>query len=343
MHDQRRPAERADRGADAREVVGDEFERVVILDRGVHTERDHEPIGREMSDHGRRAVQGGTVDVPSGSQGEREVVGAANAATGASFGRETREERIFVDRVGMQRDEADVVAVIEDVLGAVAVVIVDVEDRDAGTVVGPGGRGDGGVVQKAVATVGVNSGMMTGGARQRVRGVRVPAEHRTPCTQRHVDGADRGRPRAGEDRVVVVGVPAEFCDGMRGCIEPLATDRACVRDGFGVLVGVGGDPPAFMCVFEELDVVGTVDPQHWFETVVVGGQDRADPGGRDGVADTFGAGWDLRRIDHVPLVMERLARVVLTVHVGREREHGGSCITRCRRPEVRIRPIPSGG
>jgi hypothetical protein len=55
--------------------------------------------------------------------------------------------------------------------------------------------------------------------------------------------------------------------------------------------------------------------------VRVGRDDRPVPRGRDRVADALGAGRNLGRIDHPALIVERLARVVLTVRVGGEREH----------------------
>ena len=61
------------------------------------------------------------------------------------------EERVVERGVGVERDEQHVVAVVEDLLGAVPVVVVDVDDRDTCPAIGPRLRGDGGVVQVAVA------------------------------------------------------------------------------------------------------------------------------------------------------------------------------------------------
>ena len=58
------------------------------------------------------------------------------------------------------------------------------------------------------------------------------------------------------------------------------------------------------------------------EAVLGGREDRADAGVGDRGADALGALRDLGRVDHAPLVVERLPRMVLTVRVGGEREHG---------------------
>ena len=139
-------------------------------------------------------------------------MGGAVAGTGAALGGEPGEERVLVRGVGVQRHEAHVAAVVEDLLGAVAVVVVDVEDRDARAALGPRGRGDRRVVEEAVARVRVGGRVMAGRSGERVRGARVAAGHRVPRAHRHVDRADRRGPRAGEDRVVVVRVPAERRD-----------------------------------------------------------------------------------------------------------------------------------
>jgi hypothetical protein len=59
------------------------------------------------------------------------------------------EEREFLARIAVQREEQDVGALVEDRLGAVAVVIVDIQDRDpGGALVAQPLGGDRGVVEK---------------------------------------------------------------------------------------------------------------------------------------------------------------------------------------------------
>src|SRR3546814_8132727 len=75
---------------------------------------------------------------------------------------------ILLLRVAVDRGEEDIGAVIEYRLGAVAVVVVDIEDGDTpGTGVDEGLRGDGGVVEEAVAAVEVGGRVMPRRAAER--------------------------------------------------------------------------------------------------------------------------------------------------------------------------------
>ena len=88
---------------------------------------------------------------PLRSGRQREVAGQTFARTPALLVREAEEERVVLGGIGVQRDEQHVVAGVEDLLGAVAVVVVDVEDRNPCTGIDPRLRGDRRVVQVAVA------------------------------------------------------------------------------------------------------------------------------------------------------------------------------------------------
>jgi hypothetical protein len=67
----------------------------------------------------------------------------------------------------VDRSEEHVGAIVEDVLGAVAVVVVHIQYRDAlGTGIQHGLHGDGGVVQVAVAAHVVGSGVVSRWAAQ---------------------------------------------------------------------------------------------------------------------------------------------------------------------------------
>src|SRR3546814_7903583 len=75
---------------------------------------------------------------------------------------------ILLLRVAVDRGEEDIGAVIEYRLGAIAVVVVDIEDGDTpGTGVDEGLRGDGGVVEEAVAAVEVGGRVMPRRAAER--------------------------------------------------------------------------------------------------------------------------------------------------------------------------------
>src|SRR3546814_1057877 len=90
---------------------------------------------------------------------------AALAGTRAGLVGVAEEEGILLLRVAVDRGEEDIGAVIEYRLGAVAVVVVDIEDGDTpGTGVDEGLRGDGGVVEEAVAAVEVGGRVKIGRA-----------------------------------------------------------------------------------------------------------------------------------------------------------------------------------
>ncbi|CAM2153272.1 hypothetical protein PT2222_20123 [Paraburkholderia tropica] len=94
----------------------------------------------------------------------------ARAASG--FIRVTEQIRIVEQRVGMQRGKQHVVAIVEDRLRAVAVVIVDVENRHAPCALRePVRGGERRVVEVAVAAHHVAARVMAGRAAQRERGL----------------------------------------------------------------------------------------------------------------------------------------------------------------------------
>src|SRR5581483_11999830 len=101
---------------------------------------------------------------------------------------------------GVEGDEHHVVAVVEDLLRAVAVVVVDVEDGHA---LRPGvaeglGR-DGGVVEEAVAAVEVAPGMVARRPAQGEGGALAPA-HQALAGDGDGGGGEGGAPGAGGDR-----------------------------------------------------------------------------------------------------------------------------------------------
>ena len=77
--------------------------------------------------------------------------------------------------MAVQGGEQHVAAPVEDRLGAVAAVVVDVEDGDPRRpLVAERLGGDGGVVEIAVAADGVGRGVVAGG-RQRAKAARAPS------------------------------------------------------------------------------------------------------------------------------------------------------------------------
>ena len=103
---------------------------------------------------------------------------------------------IHVEGVAVERGEEDIAATVEDLLGAVAVVKVDVEDRHPLCPVGDEHVGDhGGVVQKAVAAELVRCGVVTGRTAKREGGPAPPDTTRcAACADAIDDSAARHVP-----------------------------------------------------------------------------------------------------------------------------------------------------
>ena len=120
------------------------------------------------------------------------------------------EERILGHRVAMQVDHQHVRPRVEDLLRAVAVVVVDIEDGDpGGTLVAEPLRGDGGVVDVAIAAHEAGAGVMAGRPAQREGGGLAVFDQRGGG-QRHVIGRFDGGPGAGDEgRAGIEGIEAE--------------------------------------------------------------------------------------------------------------------------------------
>ena len=131
---------------------------------------------------------------------ERDVEVLAGALPLPGLVGTAEEVRILAVGVGVDRDVAHVAAAPEDLLRAVAVVVVDVQDRDplAGRL-GDGMRRDRGVVEEAVPAVHRPRRMMTGGPAQAIRS-RLAAEDEVDRGQCHVHGRARGGVRARNQR-----------------------------------------------------------------------------------------------------------------------------------------------
>ncbi len=134
---------------------------------------------------------------------------------------------IFLHRVGMQVDDLHVGAAIEDFLRAVAVVIVDVQDRHAlRALVDEGLGGDGGVVDVAVAAHEAGAGMVARRAAER-EGSTFARLDETGPRQRHVMRRLDRIPGAGHHAAAAIeGIVAELAvDEVRADITPQAPRR----------------------------------------------------------------------------------------------------------------------
>lgn len=135
----------------------------------------------------------------------------------------------------MQRREEHVAAVVEDVLRAVTVVIIDVEHRDAaGTAVAQRLGRDRRIVEKAVSAV-VGAARVVPGRPAEGEGAILPVGHQTGAGQRNVRRSGDRTPRAGRDRGAgVEGIIAELAVDMVGQLaahsrrEPIERQRVMI-------------------------------------------------------------------------------------------------------------------
>jgi hypothetical protein len=124
----------------------------------------------------------------------------AFASAGTQFVQIPQEERVLGMRVAMDAGEEDIGAVIEDGLGAVAVVVVDVQDGDARqALVAQRLRRQRRVVQEAVTAEEVGPGMVAGRAAER-KGGRGTTGHRVGSIQRTERALAGGLPGASGQR-----------------------------------------------------------------------------------------------------------------------------------------------
>src|SRR5438105_8179168 len=160
---------------------------------GVDAQRHDQRIGALLPHLGQRLQQRLAPALEAAAARQRQVQVAAEARAMAPLVGVAKVERILGDRVAVDRGGEHVVALVEDALRAVAMVVVDVDDRHArGARVAQGLCGEGRVVEKAVAAEEVGAGVVArrAGERQRRAG-----------TGRHgAGGIDRTR-RAGERRL----------------------------------------------------------------------------------------------------------------------------------------------
>ena len=167
-----------------------------------------------------------TVDVVAGALGERDVDRRAVAVAGASLG-PVAGARVVRELVRREVEHARVV--VEDVLRAVAVMDVDVDDGDAldSRLFERARDGDGDVVEEAEAHRAVRRRVVPGRANEAEGGIELAAQDRLRRGERAAGGAQRGLVRAGAG--VSVGVePVPGDAGGRGDLldEAFGVDEA---------------------------------------------------------------------------------------------------------------------
>jgi len=165
-------------------------------------------------------------------------------------------EGIKESGIGVNRNGEDVTSLVEDALRAVAVVNVDIEDRDA-LVAEPQMRGcDSAVVEKAEAAGDIAEGVMAGRPAQRVDRI-LTIGHQLRRSRRDIGGGARGCRGARPDRTRGVGgVPAQPADNVRR-IRRGMTHRMHIGDH--LRPGIAKRRPGVPGTAEKVQIFGTVN------------------------------------------------------------------------------------
>ena len=242
---------------------------------------DDRRVRVEGADRLERLVQRGEIGVAIGPGRQWQVQSRALARSASALDGVAAEVRIDAGRVAMEADVEDVRPLPEDLLRAVAVMEVDVEDGDALRAAREDRLGrDGRVVEEAVAADEGATGMV---ARRTAEGVRerLSRQHAVEGGQRDVDRGVGGSRGAGDDRRR--GVEAERTQPI------VAPDRQALERHAR---GIGSEEERVR--------------QQWPRRVAAGG-DRVGPGVLDEVDELDG----VHRRDRVgPVIGRRLDRVV---------------------------------
>ena len=175
----------------------------------------------------------------------------------------------------MDRGEEDVVALPEDLLRAVAVVEIEVEEGDAGrALLAQAFGGAGGIVEIAVAAGGAPSGVM---AR------RAAAGEDGALTRRDEVGGGQGDGGRGAHRPP--GALDEGGTAVEGVEAEQRTDRLRLQIGAQIVgrpdhrqrrADVARGRPQIPGLGEEVDVIGVVNPTHGVETLFRRADHRAE-------------------------------------------------------------------
>src|SRR5580692_806405 len=168
LHHERRQTKRAHQRAAAREVPRLHFQYADRIEPvRIEAERDDQNLRREGANFLIGRLDRRNHRVAAGAMRERQVEVEALASAAASLRGIAGEERIIIDRIGVDGNRQHVRAIVENLLRAVAVMGVDIEDRDARMTRAQPLRGDRGVVEIAKAGGAVGARMMARGAAER--------------------------------------------------------------------------------------------------------------------------------------------------------------------------------
>ncbi|MND69235.1 hypothetical protein D3C80_607000 [compost metagenome] len=245
----------------------------IVLER-VDAQGDHDDVGAVAFDLFAGLFQRRAPGVPARTCGQRIVEVEALAGALAQFVFIAEEERKLGFRVAMDRGEQHVAAFVEDRLRAVAMVVIDVEDRDLFVaLIEERLSGDGRVVEVAITPHQIAGGVVSRWTAQgegrtgAALDFRLGGEGDLRCAVRRLPGTGGDRGAAIEAVVTEFAMQAGGFDPAQGTGRP----------GVGQQVTVGVElGPACPGAFEEVEVVAAVDAFDRSEAEILRRFDRAE-------------------------------------------------------------------
>ena len=271
--------------ADAAEAIQGQAEVTPeVAIESVDPGRDDQEGWREPDDGLQGLVEGCEILVVGGAGRQGEIAVAVDSETGACFSGAPPIEGVVVVRIGVQGDEEHLVGGVEDILGAVAVVEVDVEDGHLAALAQVGG-GDGRIVQIAVSAAGVGAGVVTGRAAEGI-GCGSAVEQQVRGGE-GTAGGGKGRGEGGlDDRGGVEAVVAGLIDPGFGAVGLVAQGEG---DGDDAFCRLAGGNPGGIHGLQVVDVVAVVGGKQGVDGVIARWSDIGEAGGSQAHEDRFGA------------------------------------------------------
>ncbi|MNL10451.1 hypothetical protein D3C87_1312500 [compost metagenome] len=291
-------------------------DRIVL--EGIDAQGHDDDVGAVAFDLFAGLFQRCAPGVPARTGGQRIVEVEPFASAFAAFIFIAEEEREFGFRVAMDRGEQHVAALVENRLGAVAVVVVDVEDRDLFVaLIEERLGGDGGVVEVAITAHQIAGGVVSRWTAQGESRTGAALDFRLGG-ERNLRRAVRRLPGAGGDRgAAVEAVITELA------VEAGRFDRAqgTGRPGVGQQVTVGVEfGPACPGAFEEVEVVTAVNSCDRLEAEILWRFDWAKILVLHALQHMIGARWHLEA--RLELAVDEFAAAMVQVVIVRvDRQH----------------------
>ena len=233
-------------------------------------------------------VQRGAPCLPVGAPAHRQIDVEALALAFPALVGMAEEIGIFLHRVGVEVHHQHVAAGIEDLLRAVAVMIIDIEDRDpARAIVAQPLRGDRGVVDEAIAAGEAGAGMVARRPAQREGGALAGLDQPGGGERGVVRRLDRVPGALDEGRAAIEGIKAELrLDLLRHHVAAQSAHRPCIGHGGARAAGF---PPFRPYGGQEVDIIGPVHLLRGRQAVLVRLAHRAEADRVDAVPDIIGA------------------------------------------------------